>query len=190
MPWNLFFLNIAILFFPVIHGAHCVPQTVIWWRVSHSTISFPLQVFCVSQRKGITIYPWVCIVQFRPFWKAKKCPDNTAWMKSFPVFFRYASFSCKSSLKKKIYVIDVLSSLQWKIQQETYIHIYIYKVTFQKSTFALFIPQLKKCSTVLVCFPFWTPTAVKINIPVGCTHRVALPLAISMAAFSPLLHLH
>lgn len=68
--------------------------------------------------------------------------------------------------------------------------IYIYiNVTFQKSAFAVFIPQLKR-STFLVWFPFWILTTVRIKTPVGCTYGAALFLATSVVAFSPLLHLH
>lgn len=71
MPWNLFILYFVLLSYCDIWNPFYF--TVTWWYMSHHTISFTLEVFCFSQRKGVAIFLHVCIVLLKPFWKATKC---------------------------------------------------------------------------------------------------------------------
>lgn len=100
------------------------------------------------------------------FGKLQNILDNTAWIKSFHSVFRYCKLFMQTQFKTKTtkqILCNWCSTLPAMKNTARNIHTYI-NVTFQKSTFALFIPQLK-CSTFLVCFPFWILTTVRIKSP-------------------------
>lgn len=61
-------------------------------------------------------------------------------------------------------------------------------VTFQKSAFTLFITLLNIAARFWY-IPCWFLKRVRINIPVGCTDVMTLPLAISVVVFNPWLDL-
>lgn len=68
--------------------------------MSHHAISFTLEVFCFSQRKGVAIFLHVCIVLLRTFWKATKCFGLYALNVKFSCFFQILSAFQVNSVKE------------------------------------------------------------------------------------------